>query len=100
MDHLAIDVEPGSIEAWADRLREGGVPFEGPVDRGYERSVYFKDPNGVTIELLSWLTPVPSDLPQAAVIRAAQVFRELRGAGYIEDEDVRRAIEGITTAPG
>ncbi|MBI5946584.1 MAG: VOC family protein [Chloroflexi bacterium] len=95
MDHLALDVEPGAIEAWCARLGDAGVEFEGPIDRGYERSVYFKDPNGVTIELLSWLTPLPEGLPQAVVIRAAQVFRELRGADYIEDRDVQDAVRGL-----
>src|SRR4051812_224021 len=52
MDHLAIDVEPGALELAAERLAEHGVEFEGPVDRGYERSIYFKDPNGVTLEFL------------------------------------------------
>ena len=96
MDHLALDVEPGSIDAWCERLRGGGVEFEGPIDRGYERSVYFKDPNGVTIELLSWLTALPEGLSQAEVIRAAQVVRELRGADFIEDRDVHEAIRGLS----
>ncbi len=95
MDHLALDVEPGSLDRWCAQLREAGIEFEGPTDRGYERSVYFKDPNGVTIELLCWLTPVPEGRAQAEVIRAAQVLRELRGAASIEDRDVRDAIAGL-----
>jgi len=95
MDHLAIDVAPKSIDDWAARLRGAGVEFEGPIDRGYERSVYFKDPNGVTIELLSWLTPLPPGYAQADVIRAAQALRQARGAAFVEDGDVRRAIENL-----
>jgi catechol 2,3-dioxygenase-like lactoylglutathione lyase family enzyme len=92
MDHLAIDVDPGSIEAWAERLRAHGVEFDGPVDRGYERSLYFKDPNGVTVELLSWLTPLPEGVSQAELILAAQERRRARGAAFVEDEDVRAAL--------
>jgi glyoxylase I family protein len=33
------------------RLDERGVPYLGP-DRGITNSVYFKDPNGIQIELL------------------------------------------------
>ena len=95
MDHLAIDIEPGSIDSWCERLRAGGVVFEGPIDRGYERSIYFKDPNGVTIELLCWLTPLPEGYSQAEVIRAGQALRELRGANLIEDRDIVAAIEGL-----
>lgn len=92
LDHLAIDVDPGSINAWAERLRAAGVDFDGPIDRGYERSVYFKDPNGVTIELLSWLTPLPEGSSQAEVIKSAQEARKRRGARYVEDQDIQEAL--------
>jgi glyoxalase family protein len=92
LDHLAIDVDAAAFEAAMARLRAEGIAFEGPVDRGYERSIYFKDPNGVTLELLTWITPPPADLPLAAVLKRAQQLREARGAACIEDEDVRAAI--------
>lgn len=92
MDHLALDVDSETLEEAAGRLRAESVQFEGPVDRGYERSIYFQDPNGTTIELLAWITPPPADLPQAAIIARAQSLREARGARFIEDEDVRAAI--------
>lgn len=95
LDHLAIDIEPGSIETWAERLRDAGVDFEGPIDRGYERSLYFKDPNGVTIELLCWLTPLPEGASQARVISAAQDIRKRRGAAFVEDRDVREALAAL-----
>ena len=92
MDHLALDVDAGAFDEALRRLQADGVAVEGPVDRGYERSIYFKDPNGITIELLCWLTPPPAGLPQAAIIKRAQRIREERGATFIEDEDIRRAI--------
>lgn len=92
MDHLAIDIELADLPEWEKRLRANNVEFEGPVDRGYERSLYFKDPNNVTVELLAWLTPPPAGVPQAALIKRAQAIREARGATFIEDEDVRAAI--------
>lgn len=98
MDHLAIDVEPAALDEAIGRLKARDVPFEGPVDRGYERSIYFKDPNGVTLELLAWLTPPPAHLPQAAIIARAQRIREARGASFIEDQDVRQAIVELESA--
>ena len=92
MDHLAIDIELADLPAWEQRLSGAGVEYEGPVDRGYERSLYFKDPNNVTVELLAWITPPPAGVPQAELIKRAQALREARGAGFIEDEDVRAAI--------
>jgi len=91
-DHLAIDVDSSTLEPAAARLRAAGIAVEGPIDRGYERSIYFRDPNGVTIEFLAWITPVPAGLTQATVIRRAQALREARGAVFIEDQDVRTAI--------
>jgi glyoxalase family protein len=98
MDHLALDVDAAAFTEAQTRLRAAAVEFEGPVDRGYERSIYFKDPNGVTVELLTWLTPPPAGLPQAAIIARAQRIREARGASFIEDEDVRRAITELQAA--
>ena len=95
MDHLAIDIDLERLEAARERLIAAGVEVEGPIDRGYERSIYFKDPNNVTLELLAWITPPPAGLSQAAIIKTAQAIREARGASFIEDRDVREAIEKL-----
>ena len=100
MDHLAIDVDAAAFDEALRRLQAAGVAVEGPVDRGYERSIYFKDPNGVTLELLCWLTPPPVGLPQAAIIKRAQQLREARGAGFIEDQDIRLAIAELQRERG
>jgi glyoxylase I family protein len=97
MDHLAIDIDANALAGACERLRANGVEFEGPIDRGYERSIYFKDPNGVTLELLAWITPPPAGMSQARVIATAQRLREERGAAFIEDEDVRAAIALLQT---
>lgn len=99
MNHLAMDVDEGSFAEAIERLEQEGIRFSGPIDRGYERSIYFRDPNGVQLELLTWITPLPPDLPQADVIKAAQEIRIARGAEFIEDEDVRSALEQIGREP-
>lgn len=98
MDHLALDVDADAFATLSRRLTDAGVEYEGPVDRGYERSIYFKDPNGVTVELLTWITPPPPGLPLARVIATAQRIREQRGAAFIEDADVRAAIAELQPA--
>lgn len=95
MNHLALDVDETSFTTAIARLEAEGIRFIGPVDRGYERSIYFRDPNGVRIELLVWLTPPPADLTQAAIIRRAQQLREARGAAFVEDRDVQDAIAAL-----
>jgi glyoxylase I family protein len=52
VQHIAISA---SREKWLEvqsRLEAAGVPYMGP-DRGIEESMYFKDPDGIQIELLS-----------------------------------------------
>lgn len=100
MDHLALDIDLASLDAAKERLVAAGVAVEGPIDRGYERSIYFQDPNGVTLELLAWITPPPPDFTQAHIIRRAQQLREARGASFIEDEDVRAAIAQLRSEAG
>ena len=102
MNHLAIDVDEASFEEALTRLRAEGIDVRGPTDRGYERSIYLKDPNGVRIELLTWLTPPPTDLTQADIIRRAQALRQARGAEFVEDQDVRQAIAELraSSEPG
>jgi catechol 2,3-dioxygenase-like lactoylglutathione lyase family enzyme len=92
MNHLAIDVDVQSFDEALERLRTEGVEVRGPLERGYERSIYFRDPNGVRLEFLLWLTPPPYGLTQADIIERAQAARQARGAEFVEDRDVRQAL--------
>ena len=51
VQHIAISVTPEQFEALKARLDEHNIPYLGP-DRGITNSVYFKDPDGIQIELL------------------------------------------------
>jgi hypothetical protein len=98
MNHLAMDVDQHSFDAAIARLRAEGVEIKGPVERGYERSIYFRDPNGVRLELLTWLTPPPAGVSQAHIIERAQAIRHARGGDFVEDRDVREAIDALQAA--
>jgi glyoxylase I family protein len=52
VQHIAISVPRDRWERLRDRLDEAGVQYAGP-DRGIEESMYFRDPNGIQLELLS-----------------------------------------------
>ena len=52
VQHIAISTPRDRWEAVRERLDAAGVKYAGP-DRGIEESMYFKDPDGVQIELLS-----------------------------------------------
>ena len=49
--HLALRTTLADYDKWADRLAKAGVPHSGPVDRFWFRSLYFREPNGILIEL-------------------------------------------------
>jgi glyoxylase I family protein len=50
VQHLAISISPEQYEAAKKKLDEAGLDYLGP-DRGVEESMYFRDPNGVGLEL-------------------------------------------------
>ena len=91
MLHLALNLDVPIDEAMAT-LDAHGVLYKGPVDRGYERSLYFRDPNGAVVELMSWITPVPDGVDEGDLIVAAQQRRIARKAGFLENEDVKAVL--------
>ncbi|MFL6131894.1 MAG: VOC family protein [Nocardioidaceae bacterium] len=52
VQHIAISAARDRWEEVRERLDAAGVKYAGP-DRGIEESMYFKDPDGIQIELLS-----------------------------------------------
>ena len=94
MGHVALNLV-GTIEDAMENLNSHGVKFMGPIDRGYERSVYFKDPNDVLVELLTWITPLPEGADEAEVVARATALREQEGAHHIEDDHVCRAMQDM-----
>ncbi len=91
MQHLAFNLDI-PIEEAMETLNRYKIKFKGPVDRGYERSLYFHDPNGIKVELMTWKTPLPAGADEAEIIASAQIIRENEGAYNIEDEHVRQAM--------
>ena len=50
--HLAFRTpDDESYAAWAEKLQRVRLPSSGPVDRFYFRSLYFREPNGILIEI-------------------------------------------------
>jgi glyoxylase I family protein len=52
VQHIAISVEPAQLEQIKARLDQQGISYLGP-DRGITSSIYFKDPDGIQIELIA-----------------------------------------------
>ncbi len=53
--HIALKVDAATMEAMAAKARATGAELRGPVDHGFIRSIYLRDPNGYVVELT---TPV------------------------------------------
>lgn len=51
VQHIAISIDSDNFEAIKKRLEERGITYLGP-DRGAKDSIYFKDPDGIQIELI------------------------------------------------
>jgi glyoxalase family protein len=49
--HLALRTTQADYHAWARHLAGSGRPNSGPVDRHWFRSLYFREPNGILIEI-------------------------------------------------
>ena len=50
--HIAFRTpDQEQYHAWADRLKQLRLPSSGPVDRFYFQSLYFREPNGILIEI-------------------------------------------------
>src|SRR5216683_1804717 len=49
--HIALGVENDVFDRMLARGRAEGIEVRGPVDHGFVRSIYFRDPNGYVIEL-------------------------------------------------
>jgi glyoxylase I family protein len=63
VQHVAISVTPETFEKLKSRLADASVAYIGP-DRGIKESVYFKDPDGIQVELIRQpLMEVPESAP-------------------------------------
>jgi catechol 2,3-dioxygenase-like lactoylglutathione lyase family enzyme len=49
--HIALEVTLAEQEAMLAKGRAQGRDVRGPIDHGFIRSIYFRDPNGYVIEL-------------------------------------------------
>jgi catechol 2,3-dioxygenase-like lactoylglutathione lyase family enzyme len=49
--HIALEVAPQHLDHMLDKGKAEGREVRGPIDHGFIRSIYFRDPNGYVIEL-------------------------------------------------
>jgi catechol 2,3-dioxygenase-like lactoylglutathione lyase family enzyme len=49
--HIALGVDDEVFEGMLEKAKAEGREVRGPVDHGFVRSIYFRDPNGYIVEL-------------------------------------------------
>lgn len=63
--HLALRTTLADYDAWIRRLAESGLPNSGPVDRFWFRSLYFREPGGILVEIATDEPGFTTDEPLA-----------------------------------
>lgn len=61
-DHVSIGMESEeALSQLQKRAREAGVPASDVVDHGMVRSIYFEDPNGISLEFSVWTRDIDKE---------------------------------------
>ena len=84
--HLALSVDsPETLAAWKERLEAHGLRVTGPIDHdGVWSSIYFPDPNGVTLELTYQARALnEADAARAADMVATWTAERTRSDGVV-----------------
>ena len=77
-DHVSISVESEEeLLRLQQHARDAGVPASDLVDHGMVRSIYFEDPNGISLEFSVWTR----DLEKEPVLNDQDPVPALREAG-------------------
>ena len=65
--HVALRIRDEDISAWAEHLCSLGLATSGEVERYYFRSIYYREPNGVLLELATDGPGFSADEPLASL---------------------------------
>lgn len=88
--HLALGVEtPEALLKWKRRLTDAGVHVTGPYDRGYFRSIYFRDPDGQILEIATRGPGYAIDEPADALGQTVIMPPNERLRGHRDEEAIR-----------
>jgi catechol 2,3-dioxygenase-like lactoylglutathione lyase family enzyme len=91
VDHLAFRVSRAVHAQVATRLQARGIEFKA-FDRGFMDSIYFREPNGLLIELACYKFEAPEGIREVEVLRTAHRLRVEAGADAIGDEHLADAL--------
>jgi glyoxalase family protein len=97
--HIAFAVTRETFDRAAEGLAARGYPNTGRVDRGFMDSLYFRDPNGLTVELATYTFTPPTGVSRRDVFELAHKIRVERSDYNIGQEHLQAAIEQLEKKP-
>lgn len=97
LHHLAFNVSKVSFDHIVARLNARGITHSGPKDRGFMDSIYFREPNGMLVELASYRFEPPLGFTHTDVLHRAHLIRVAAGDDHIDTEHLADAIEALVT---
>jgi len=95
--HVAFELSQAVFEQVEGRLRERQIAYTGPKDRGFMKSIYFRDPLGLLIELAYYTFVIPEGSRIADVMIKAHRIRVGKGDYNIQQKHIAEAIADITS---
>jgi catechol-2,3-dioxygenase len=77
--HIALDVESEVFDRMLNKAQAEGVEVRGPVDHGFVRSIYMRDPNGYVVELTAG-TGAQQELMDPAISKPREALARWQAA--------------------
>lgn len=71
--HIALEADAATMDAMAAKARATGRELRGPVDHGFIRSIYLRDPDGYVVELTA---KIPGGAEVADASAAHDILRD------------------------
>jgi catechol 2,3-dioxygenase-like lactoylglutathione lyase family enzyme len=96
--HIAYEVSRETFDRAAAGLKALGFPNTGRVDRGFMDSLYFRDPNGLLLELATYTFTPPAGISRRDVFALAHRLRVEKGDYAIGQEHLNEAIAQLQPA--
>jgi len=94
--HLAFNVPRETYDRAVAGLEEAGYRNSGAIDRGFMDSLYFRDPNGLLIELATYKFTPPPGYTHAYVLAEAHKLRLEKGDYNIDTSHLNEVVERLS----
>lgn len=74
--HLGMKVpSEAAMMTWAERLKERGIRYIGPMDHDMVQSIYFQDPNGIWLEV-TFQVPAHEEIMHREMAEAKELIAD------------------------